>query len=129
MDKNLKAALIQDALTPQLVELIGQSAHQLDNLHQILLTDHSTIQTQLTQLDELSRQMMDLGYAFDSSKNDEFFYLPPDAFSNPSFQIDLRYFMSPDGKSARYMVFHDGEALTPKGSSKTRPICPPPKKR
>ncbi|BBY21767.1 hypothetical protein MSTO_19720 [Mycobacterium stomatepiae] len=124
MDKNLKAALIQDALTPQLVELIGQSAHQLDNLHQILLTDHSTIQTQLTQLDELSRQMMDLGYAFDSSKNDEFFYLPPDAFSNPSFQIDLRYFMSPDGKSARYMVFHDGEALTPEGIKQDQTYLP-----
>jgi RND superfamily putative drug exporter len=69
----------------------------------------------LTQLDELSRQMMDLGYAFDSSKNDEFFYLPPDTFNNPSFEIDLRFFVSPDGNSARYLIYHDGEALTPEG--------------
>ena len=115
MDKNLQAALIQDAVTPQLVQLIGDNADQLDQLHQVILTEHSTIAPQLTELDELSRQMMDLGYAFDSSKNDEFFYLPPDTFSNPSFQIDLRYFVSPDGKSARYLIYHDGEALTPEG--------------
>ncbi|WP_445160943.1 MMPL/RND family transporter [Mycobacterium sp. Dal123C01] len=115
MDKNLQAALIQDAVTPQLVQLIGDNADQLDQLHQVILTEHSTIAPQLTELDELSRQMMDLGYAFDSSKNDEFFYLPPDTFSNPSFQIDLKYFVSPDGKSARYLIYHDGEALTPEG--------------
>ena len=115
MDANLKAALIQDVVTPQLVDLLGQNADQLDQLRQVILTEHSTIEPQLTQLDELSRQMMDLGYAFDSAKNDEFFYLPPDAFNNPYFQIDLRYFVSPDGRSARYMVYHDGEALTPEG--------------
>jgi RND superfamily putative drug exporter len=115
MAMNLKAALIQDAVTPQLVQLIGQNAEQLDQLHQIILTDHSTIEPQLAQLDELSRQMMDVGYAFDSSKNDEFFYLPPDAFKNPYFQTDLKFFMSPDGKAARYLIYHDGEALTPEG--------------
>jgi RND superfamily putative drug exporter len=115
MDKNLKAALVQDAVTPQLVDLIGKNADQLDQMRQVILAEHSTIAPQLTQLDELSRQMMDLGYAFDSSKNDEFFYLPPDAFKNPYFQIDLRFFVSPDGKSARYMVYHDGEALSPEG--------------
>ncbi|HXO82430.1 MAG TPA: RND family transporter, partial [Mycobacterium sp.] len=123
-DKNLKAALIQDAVTPQLVDLIGQNVDQLEALHRIILTEHSTIDPQLAQLDELSRQMMDLGYAFDSSKNDEFFYLPPDAFSNPSFQIDLRFFVSPDGKAARYMVFHDGEALTPEGIKQDQAYLP-----
>ncbi|OBH53630.1 RND family transporter [Mycobacterium sp. E2479] len=115
MDKNLKAAMIQDAVTPQLVDLLGHNVESLEELHKIILTEHNTIVPQLAQLDELSRQMMDLGYAFDSSKNDEFFYLPPDAFSNPYFQIDLRFFVSPDGKAARYMVYHDGEALTPEG--------------
>ena len=115
MDKNLKAAMVQDVVTPQLVGLLGRNVDQLEELHQIILTEHSTIEPQLTQLDELSRQMMDLGYAFDTSKNDEFFYLPPDAFSNPSFQTDLRFFVSPDGRAARYMVYHDGEALTPEG--------------
>jgi putative drug exporter of the RND superfamily len=124
MGTNLKAALIQDAVTPQLVQLIGQSADQLDRLHQVILSEHSTIEPQLTQLDELSRQMMDLGYAFDSAKNDEFFYLPPDAFNNPTFQIDLKFFISPDGKSARYMIYHDGEALTREGIKHDQMLLP-----
>jgi RND superfamily putative drug exporter len=56
--------------------------------------------------------MMDLGSAFDNAKNDEFFYLPPESFDNPDFKTDLKYFVSPDGKAARYIVYHDGEALT-----------------
>lgn len=100
---------------PQLVELLGHNVGQLEQLHQVIQAEHSTIEPQLAQLDELSRQMMDLGYAFDSAKNDEFFYLPPDAFDNPSFGVDLKYFMSPDGKAARYMIYHDGEALTAQG--------------
>ncbi len=35
MDKNLQATLIQDAVTPQLVQLIGDNADQLDQLHQV----------------------------------------------------------------------------------------------
>jgi putative drug exporter of the RND superfamily len=115
MQKNLQAALIQDRVTPQLVQLLKENADQFDHLNQIVKEEHSTIEPQLTQLDELSRQMMDLGTAFDSSKNDEFFYLPPDAFANPYFQIDLKYFVSPDGKAARYIIYHDGEALSPEG--------------
>ncbi|OAT66695.1 hypothetical protein AWB85_18580 [Mycobacteroides immunogenum] len=123
-DDSLKAAVIQDAVTPQLVEVIGKSAAELDNMRKVVLTEQSTMRPMLTQMNELGRQMMDLGYAFDSSKNDEFFYLPPDAFANPYFQIDLKYFMSPDGKSARYMIYHDGEALSPEGIEHAQAYLP-----
>lgn len=124
VDDSLKAAVIQDAVTPQLVEVIGKSAAELDNMRKVVLTEQSTMRPMLTQMNELGRQMMDLGYAFDSSKNDEFFYLPPDAFANPYFQIDLKYFMSPDGKSARYMIYHDGEALSPEGIEHAQAYLP-----
>ena len=123
-DDSLKAAVIQDAVTPQLVEVIGKSAAELDKMRKVVLTEQSTMRPMLTQMNELGRQMMDLGYAFDSSKNDEFFYLPPDAFDNPYFQIDLKYFMSPDGKSARYMIYHDGEALSPEGIDHAQAYLP-----
>lgn len=123
-DDSLKAAVIQDAVTPQLVEVIGKSAAELDKMRKVVLTEQSTMRPMLTQMNELGRQMMDLGYAFDSSKNDEFFYLPPDAFDNPYFKIDLKYFMSPDGKSARYMIYHDGEALSPEGIDHAQAYLP-----
>ena len=115
VQKNVDAALMQDVITPQLVQVIGQTADQLAKMKQIIEAEHSTAKPMITQLDELARQMMDLGYAFDSAKNDDFFYLPPDAFDNPDFKTDLKYFMSPDGHSARYLIYHDGEALTPEG--------------
>ncbi|SKE05988.1 Putative membrane protein, MmpL family [Mycobacteroides abscessus subsp. abscessus] len=124
VDDSLKAAVIQDAVTPQLVEVIGKSAAELDNMRKVVLTEQSTMRPMLTQMNELGRQMMDLGYAFDSSKNDEFFYLPPEAFDNPYFQIDLKYFVSPDGKSARYMIYHDGEALSPEGIDHAQAYLP-----
>lgn len=124
VDDSLKAAVIQDAVTPQLVEVIGKSAAELDNMRKVVLTEQSTMRPMLTQMNELGRQMMDLGYAFDSSKNDEFFYLPPEAFDNPYFQIDLKYFVSPDGKSARNMIYHDGEALSPEGIDHAQAYLP-----
>ncbi|WAC92623.1 RND family transporter [Mycobacterium sp. Aquia_213] len=115
LEKNLQAALIQDRVTPQLVQILAENADQFDHLNQIVREENSTIEPQLTQLDELSRQLMDFGTAFDTSQNDEFFYLPPDSFDNPYFQIDLKYFVSPDGHAARYLIYHDGEALTEAG--------------
>jgi putative drug exporter of the RND superfamily len=115
LGKNLQAALIQDRVTPQLVQILKENADQFDHLNQIVLEENSTLEPQLTQLDELGRQLMDFGTAFDSSQNDEFFYLPPDSFDNPYFQIDLKYFVSPDGHAARYLIYHDGEALTEAG--------------
>ena len=115
MEKNLQAALIQDRVAPQLVQILQENADQFDRLNQIVREENSTIEPQLAQLDELSRQLMDFSTAFDVSQNDEFFYLPPDSFANPYFQIDEKYFISPDGYAARYLIYHDGEALTESG--------------
>ena len=46
------------------------------------------------------------------------FYLPPEAFQNPDFQTGLRMFLSPDGKSARFFITHQGDPMTPEGISR-----------
>ncbi|SLF47830.1 Putative membrane protein, MmpL family [Mycobacteroides abscessus subsp. abscessus] len=115
VDKNLGAAVIQNTVTPQLVKVIGESVTELESMRKVILTEQSTMRPVLTQLNALGRQMMDLGMAFDDAKNDEFFYLPPEAFGNPDFQIDLKYFVSPDGKSARFIIYHEGDALSQEG--------------
>ncbi|WP_454792747.1 MMPL/RND family transporter [Mycolicibacterium lutetiense] len=124
MDANVEASIIQATVTPRLVEVIGQSADALQEMRTVMLAQQSTTWPMLSQMDELGRQMIDLGRAFDSSKNDEFFYLPPEAFDNPSFQIDLKFFVSPDGRSARFMVYHDGEALSPEGIERSKAYLP-----
>jgi len=56
-----------------------------------------------------------MGEAFDASMNDDSFYLPPEIFDNADFKRGLKNFISPDGKSVRFIISHDGDPLTPEG--------------
>jgi putative drug exporter of the RND superfamily len=48
--------------------------------------------------------------------------LPPEAFSNPEFKRGLKLFLSPDGKAARMIIYHEGDPATPEGVSHIDPI-------
>jgi RND superfamily putative drug exporter len=56
-----------------------------------------------------------MGQSFDTAKNGDLFYLPPEAFQNPEFQRGLKMFLSPDGKSARAFITHQDDPMTPEG--------------
>jgi len=58
-----------------------------------------------------------MGQAFDASKNDDSFYLPPEVFDNPDFKRGLKMFVSPDGKAVRFIISHEGDPATPEGIS------------
>ena len=58
-----------------------------------------------------------MGQAFDAAKNDDTFYLPPEAFDNPDFKRGLKLFMSPDGKAARMIITHQGIPASTEGIS------------
>jgi len=58
-----------------------------------------------------------LGQAFDGAKSDDYFYLPPEAFDSPDFQRGLKLMLSPDGKSAQFIITHDVDPATPEGIS------------
>jgi RND superfamily putative drug exporter len=63
-----------------------------------------------------------LGQAYDAAKNDDSFYLPPEAFNNPEFKRGLKMFLSPDGKAARMIISHEGDPATPEGIAHIEPI-------
>lgn len=84
----------------------------------ITLTLYQTFKAMIDQMEAMSNTAIVMGQSFDNSHNDDFFYLPPEAFTNPDFQIGLKQFMSPDGKSARIFVTHDGDPMTPEGISR-----------
>jgi putative drug exporter of the RND superfamily len=63
-----------------------------------------------------------LGQAYDAAKNDDSFYLPPEAFDNPELKRGLKQFLSPDGKAARMIITHEGDPATPEGISHIDPI-------
>ena len=58
-----------------------------------------------------------MGEAFDASKSDDYFYLPPEVFANPDFQKGLKLFLSPDGKAARLIITHDTNPASEEGIS------------
>ena len=84
----------------------------------ITLTLYQTFSAMINQIEAMSDTAIVMGQSFDTSKNDDFFYLPPEAFDNPDFQTGLRMFLSPDGKSARFFITHQGDPMTPEGISR-----------
>ncbi|OBH16383.1 MULTISPECIES: RND family transporter [unclassified Mycobacterium] len=81
----------------------------------ITLTLYQTFKAMIDQMEAMSNTSIVMGQSFDASKNDDFFYLPPEAFDNPDFQTGLRMFLSPDGKSARFFITHQGDPMSPEG--------------
>ncbi|ORW97229.1 hypothetical protein AWB92_05105 [Mycobacterium sp. IEC1808] len=87
----------------------------LKNTRGITLTLYQTFKAMIDQMEAMSNTAIVMGQSFDQSKNDDFFYLPPEAFDNPDFQTGLRMFLSPDGKSARFFITHQGDPMSPEG--------------
>ena len=56
-----------------------------------------------------------MGEAFDESKNDDSFYLPPEVFDNPDFKRGMKMFLSPDGQAVRFIISHEGDPMSPEG--------------
>lgn len=111
-----------DAIQPQLLALIpDQIASQQAN-HDLTLSNYSTISGIYDQTAAMTENSTAMGQAFDAAKNDDFFYLPPEAFNNPDFKRGLQMFLSPDGKAARMIISHEGDPATPEGISHVDPI-------
>ncbi|OBH85650.1 hypothetical protein A5680_06890 [Mycobacterium sp. E2989] len=106
-----------DALMPQLISLLPPIIDATTTLRTMTLTMYSTFAGLLDQMDAAQQNASAMGQAFDSAKNDDSFYLPPEVFDNPDFKRGLAMFLSPDGKAARLIVTHDGDPATPQGIS------------
>ena len=63
----------------------------------------------------MSQNANAMGQAFDASRNDDSFYLPPEIFKNKDFQRAMNSFLSPDGKAARFIISQRGDPATPEG--------------
>ena len=123
----LKGLTIIDTVTPQMVpqmhamvEHMGTMAKEMRVMQSLTLTSQSTLHAMIPQLDVMVHPMIDMAQAFDNAKNDDFFFLPPDALQTENFKVGLGFFMTPDGKGTRFMIFHKGEALSPQGIEQTR---------
>jgi putative drug exporter of the RND superfamily len=73
-------------------------------------------------MDDQSSSATAIGQAFDASRNDDSFYLPPAVFQNKDFKRAMNSFLSPDGKAARFIISHRGDPATPEGIARISQI-------
>ncbi|WP_082974904.1 RND family transporter [Mycobacterium sp. E3247] len=106
-----------DRLMPQMLVQLPPLIAAMQTVKDLAQTATSTFSGLITQMDALTRNATAMGQAFDGAKNDDFFYLPPEAFDNPDFQRGLKLFLSPDGSSARFIITHKGNPATAEGIS------------
>jgi RND superfamily putative drug exporter len=106
-----------DTLMPQLVAIMPSMITTMKNMKNITLTMYQSQKGQQDQMKALQENSTAMGQAFDASKNDDSFYLPPEVFDNPDFKRGLKMFVSPDGKAIRFIISHENDPATPEGIS------------
>ncbi|PRC43933.1 MMPL family RND transporter, partial [Mycobacterium sp. ITM-2017-0098] len=111
-----------DALMPKLIELLPSQIETMRSMQTMMLTQYQTQKGQQDQSAAMSEDADAMGEAFDDSMNDDTFYLPPDAFDNDDFKRGMENFISPDGKSVRFIISHEGDPATVEGISQIVPI-------
>ncbi|WP_448417693.1 MMPL/RND family transporter [Mycolicibacter minnesotensis] len=117
MDKMIAHMGDMDLLMPQMLSTFPPMIDTMETMRTMMLTMHSTMSGIFTQMDEMSDNATAMGKAFDESKNDDSFYLPPEVFENPDFKRAMNMFLSPDGKAVRMMISHRGNPATAEGIS------------
>jgi RND superfamily putative drug exporter len=118
-----------NALQPQLLALIPQQQAlipaniDIQERNKALAEANYATQSGLAAQQQKALENSDaMGKAFDDSKDDSTFYLPPEVFDNAEFKRGLGLFVSPDGHAARMIITHDGDPATTKGISHIDPI-------
>lgn len=111
-----------DTLQPQLLSQVAPMIATMRLVKGLAQTLTSSFSGMVTQMEKMARNGTVMGEAFDNAKNDDSFYLPPEAFENPDFQRGLTLFLSPDGDAARFVITHQGDPATAVGISHIDPI-------
>src|SRR6185312_456381 len=115
---NVTASLDKlDALQPKLLALIPPQIATQQTNRDLTMTNYATTSGINDQTAAALENATALGQAYDASKTDDSFYLPPEAFTNSEFLRGLKLFLSPDGHAARMIITHDGDPATPQGIS------------
>jgi putative drug exporter of the RND superfamily len=111
-----------DKLMPQMLASFPRLIEIMQGMQTMMLKQHSTMAGIFGEMDESTENANAMGQAFDASKNDDSFYLPPEVFKSPSFQRAMTSFLSPDGKAARFIISQRGDPASPEAIARTDQI-------
>ncbi|WP_245906400.1 MMPL/RND family transporter [Mycolicibacterium palauense] len=104
-----------DRLLPQLIAQLKMMLDNTQALRAVIVNSYGPAHLQSTQTDQTFDDMINVGNDFDKSRSDDFFYMPREAFDNEDVKTGMQLMMSPDGKAARFIVTHEGNAMGPEG--------------
>lgn len=111
-----------DRIQPKLVALIPPQIESQQRNLDTIMSNYATTRGLNDQAKAQSDNATAEGDAFDRAKNDDTFYLPPEAFKSPDFARGLKQFISPDGHAVRLIISHEGDPATPEGVNHIDPI-------
>ncbi len=109
-------------LTPQMAALMPAMIQTMKNQKQMMLNQYQAQKAQQDQNMAQQENATAMGQAFDAARNDDTFYLPPEAFETADFQRGMKLFLSPDGHAVRFTVNHQGDPLSEQGTSHIEPL-------
>jgi transport protein len=104
-----------DALMPQMIAQLKIQRDETQALQAIIVNQYGPSHLQSTQTDQTFDDLINVGNDFDASRSDSYFYMPREAFDNEDVKTGMQLMMSPDGKAARFIVTHEGNAMGPEG--------------
>jgi len=102
-------------LMPQMAAVLPPTIHVMRTTRTMMLSTYATMGALQDQNKAMNDTAIVMGQSFDTAKNGDLFYLPPEAFQNPEFERGLKMFLSPDGKSARFFITHEGDPMSVEG--------------
>ncbi|MEZ0364228.1 RND family transporter [Mycobacterium sp. pUA109] len=111
-----------DLLMPQMLQQFPPMIATMQRTRSMMLTMHSTMSGLFGQMEDANDDPTAMGKAFDTAKNDDSFYLPPDVLKNEDFKRVMKVFLSPDGKAARMLISQRGDPATTEGMSRVGAI-------
>lgn len=111
-----------DELMPQMLPVLRENIDSMTRMRDMMIATHSVMAGTQAQQQELAKGATEIGLYFDQAKNDDFFYLPPDVFDNPDFKRGIKMFMSPDHKSVRMIITHQGDPASVQGIAHVRDL-------
>ena len=104
-----------DALMPQMVSQLKVMRDETQALQAIIVNNYGPSHLQSTQTDQTFDDQINVGNDFDASRSDDYFYMPREGFDNEDVKTGMQLMISPDGKAARFVITHEGNAMAPEG--------------
>jgi RND superfamily putative drug exporter len=104
-----------DKTFPKIIAQLKATADDTEALQAKLVNSYGSADLQSLATEQTFDDSINVGNDWDKSRSDDFFYIPHEGFDNEDVKTGMKLMMSPDGKAARFIVTHEGDAMGPEG--------------